>query len=107
MGFCWLNAMFLFAVMEVASGEYGDDKVKIMIQSLKNGNCDKMVSILSRDSTPRHSNQSFPSISENEEAFAEGGENTELLLRENTERNGHANGYIVSEADDKVCASYV
>ena len=85
--------------MEVASGEYGEDKVQILVQSVKTGNCDKMVSSLSRNSTPRNSHHSVPSICENDVPLDLANENTELLGENEASNkvNGHLNGFVVGD----------
>ena len=83
--------------MEVASGEYGEDKVKLLVQSVKTGNCDKMIASLSGESSPRSSHLS--GSSENDVPLDTIDEDTSLLPgnRGASMTNGHVNGFIVGE----------
>ena len=94
--------------MEVASGEYGEDKVKVLVQSVKSGNCDKMIASLSGESSPRSSHLS--GSSENDVPLDTIDEDTGLLLRGNgaaSMTNGHVNGFIVGENEDSFNAGEI
>ena len=48
--------------MEVAAGEYGEDKIKLLTDSVASGNCDKQISSQGRDrqGSPRNSDTDSP-----------------------------------------------
>ena len=94
--------------MEVASGEYGEDKVQVLVQSVKTGNCDKMIASMSGESTPRNSHSGS---SENDVPLDTISEDTGLLRGNEAadlSLNGHVNGFIVGEnAEDSFNAGEI
>ncbi|XP_052284306.1 ATP-binding cassette sub-family G member 1-like isoform X2 [Dreissena polymorpha] len=70
-------------VMEVASGEAGEDKVKQLVASVRSGNMDKFVASQAQASSNRTSKSSMSSIAEAPEIDVDPSENDHLLTTRN------------------------